>query len=44
MKSSCLFWGFVACLAMVGFGHADADAKRLFDKGVEKHGKKRRLY
>ncbi|MCW5785353.1 MAG: superoxide dismutase family protein [Nitrospirales bacterium] len=36
MKSSCLFGGFVACLAMVGFGHSDADAKRLFNKGVEK--------
>ena len=36
MKSSCLFGGFVACLAMVGFGHSDADAKRLFNKNVEK--------
>ncbi|WNM62212.1 superoxide dismutase family protein [Candidatus Nitrospira neomarina] len=36
MKSSFLFGGFVACLAMVGFGYSDADAKRLFNKGVEK--------
>ena len=36
MKSSCLFGGFIACLAIVGFGPSDADARRLFNKGVEK--------